>query len=237
MLILAFLFIIGCCFGSFILVASLRIPAGESIVSPRSHCFRCKTILPIYSLIPIFSYAIQQGRCCYCKTKIPIYYLVVEIVTGCLVGGAFLLFKHQPSELLLAWTLIIFSVFFSLTDFFYLILPNSFMFLFFIIVFLECWYRMNFHFLTSAFSALLIAVVLLSIALITQEGIGGGDIKFYFVLTWILGFQGILTAIIISCLLAIVAFFIINKRNPYSLNRKLPFAPFISIGALLVFCI
>lgn len=236
MLFLILLWIFGCCFGSFILVISLRIPLNQSIIRPRSHCEHCKTTLPILSLIPVFSYIIQKGRCLICQSVIPFYYLLIEFSTGVLVVFSFFLFKSQPLELLIAWTLIFFGLIFSLTDLFYFILPNSLMLLFLVIILLECWYLDDFNWFHSALNSIFILFLLLSISFVTHEGLGGGDIKFYFVLSWLLGFQGILVAIIISCFFALIAIFISRKRLFFSLNDKLPFAPFISLGAFLVFC-
>ena len=56
-IILIVLFIIGAIFGSFYYVVGSRLPKGESIISPGSHCEKCKHSLEWYELIPILSYA------------------------------------------------------------------------------------------------------------------------------------------------------------------------------------
>ena len=69
-------FVIGCLFGSFYNVVGLRVPKGESIVYPNSHCTRCGHQLKWYELIPIVSYIFLLGKCRNCKEKISIMYLI-----------------------------------------------------------------------------------------------------------------------------------------------------------------
>ena len=63
-------FIIGLVFGSFYNVLGTRIPNGESIIKPRSHCEKCGHILKWYELIPLFSFIFLKGKCRKCKTKL-----------------------------------------------------------------------------------------------------------------------------------------------------------------------
>ena len=77
-------FILGTILGSFYMVVAERIPKGESIVTPSSHCDKCKHNLTPIELIPIFSYIIQGGRCKICRTKIPITYPLYEFICGIL---------------------------------------------------------------------------------------------------------------------------------------------------------
>ena len=79
-------FMIGTIFGSFYYVVAYRIPKGESIVSPPSHCPNCNHRLGPLELIPIFSYLFQLGRCKSCKCKISIFYPLYEILCGLLFG-------------------------------------------------------------------------------------------------------------------------------------------------------
>ncbi|MGL4854797.1 MAG: prepilin peptidase, partial [Lentisphaeria bacterium] len=50
-----FIFWIGCCMGSFLNVCIWRIPRGESIISPSSHCPNCNRSIPIWYNVPIFA--------------------------------------------------------------------------------------------------------------------------------------------------------------------------------------
>ena len=67
------LFVIGTIFGSFYNVVAYRLPKGESIIYPSSHCPNCNHKLTPLELIPILSYVLQKGQCVNCKQKISIF--------------------------------------------------------------------------------------------------------------------------------------------------------------------
>ena len=62
-------FVLGTILGSFYNVVGYRIPKGESIISPPSHCPNCGHQLKWYELIPIVSFLIQGRKCRGCKQK------------------------------------------------------------------------------------------------------------------------------------------------------------------------
>ncbi len=75
-------FILGSIIGSFLNVCIYRLPRGESIISPWSHCPECKTPLAWYDNIPFFSYIALKGRCRECGTPISLRYILVEALTA-----------------------------------------------------------------------------------------------------------------------------------------------------------
>ena len=77
-------FIFGSIVGSFLNVCIHRMPLGESIVWPSSHCPGCKKRIPAYDNIPFISYLVLKGKCRFCKQKISIRYLIVELLTAIL---------------------------------------------------------------------------------------------------------------------------------------------------------
>lgn len=72
----------GLCFGSFLNVCISRLPRGESIVLPRSHCPRCNRAIRWYDNIPLLSYLVLRGRCRDCHAPISPLYPAVEALTA-----------------------------------------------------------------------------------------------------------------------------------------------------------
>jgi len=75
-----FAFVFGAFVGSFLNVCIYRIPRGESIVSPPSHCPQCKAAIPFYNNIPILSFLLLRGRCRACHGSISLQYPFVELL-------------------------------------------------------------------------------------------------------------------------------------------------------------
>lgn len=84
-----FLFAFGACVGSFLNVVIHRLPRGESIVFPGSHCPECGRSIRWYDNIPLVSYLALRGRCRACKTAISPRYLLIELATACVVAGLY----------------------------------------------------------------------------------------------------------------------------------------------------
>jgi prepilin signal peptidase PulO-like enzyme (type II secretory pathway) len=66
----AFLLPLGAALGSFLEVVLDRVPKGESLLWPPSHCRTCRRRLTPDELIPVISYLAQHGRCRGCDTPI-----------------------------------------------------------------------------------------------------------------------------------------------------------------------
>ena len=81
--------LLGLCVGSFLNVVIWRLPRGESIVFPGSHCPGCGRAVRWHDNIPILSWLALGGRCRFCKGRISPRYLIVEALTGLLVGGLY----------------------------------------------------------------------------------------------------------------------------------------------------
>ncbi len=76
------IFIMGSFFGSFLTLATYRIPLNEDITHKHSFCPKCNHKLNFLDLIPILSYIFLKGKCRYCKTKISPRYFIIEILCG-----------------------------------------------------------------------------------------------------------------------------------------------------------
>ena len=75
-------FIFGAILGSFLNVCIHRMPKGESVVWPRSHCPKCKKRIPGYDNIPFISFILLKGKCRICKSSISLRYPLVEFLTA-----------------------------------------------------------------------------------------------------------------------------------------------------------
>ena len=85
-LLIAYLVLVGLFLGSFINLAADRIPRGESVVRPASHCRACGRLLNWIDLLPVVGYFIRGGRCANCRTPIGLAAPVIEAVSGLLVA-------------------------------------------------------------------------------------------------------------------------------------------------------
>ncbi len=77
-----FFFALGACVGSFLNVVVWRLPRGESLVTPPSHCPKCNHRLAWFDNIPVFGWIALGGKCRYCRSPISARYPIVEAITG-----------------------------------------------------------------------------------------------------------------------------------------------------------
>jgi leader peptidase (prepilin peptidase)/N-methyltransferase len=76
--------VFGLIVGSFLNVVIYRLPRGESIAYPSSHCPSCSHSLSALENVPLLSWIIQGGRCRHCKAPISSRYPLVEALTAAL---------------------------------------------------------------------------------------------------------------------------------------------------------
>jgi len=89
---IVFLFAIGACVGSFLNVVVWRLPRGESLVTPPSHCPKCGKRLKWYDNLPLIGWLKLRGKCRFCGQPISIRYPIIEGVTGLLFTGYYVAF-------------------------------------------------------------------------------------------------------------------------------------------------
>ena len=88
--------LLGSLIGSFGNVVVYRLPRGESVAFPGSHCPNCGRKLSALDLVPVFSYLALRGRCRTCKTRISPRYPLVELLMAALF--AVLVWRFPPLE-------------------------------------------------------------------------------------------------------------------------------------------
>ncbi|MFZ0033876.1 MAG: prepilin peptidase [Sedimentisphaerales bacterium] len=93
-ILLAFIFVFGCCVGSFLNVVIYRLPRDESLIKPPSACPTCGRHIRFYDNIPMISWLLLGAKCRYCKASISPRYFVIELLTGLVFTGLFFLLFH-----------------------------------------------------------------------------------------------------------------------------------------------
>jgi len=89
-----FIFAFGCCIGSFLNVVIYRLPRDKSLVTPPSACPACGKHIRFYDNIPLVSWLLLGRKCRYCKASISLRYFLIELLTGLVFLGLFILYFH-----------------------------------------------------------------------------------------------------------------------------------------------
>ena len=227
-----FFFIYGLVFGSFYNVVGLRVPKKESIVSPPSHCTVCDRRLTVIDLIPVGSYLFLRGKCRGCGTKISAIYPLMELVTGMLFALAFY-YSGFSIELLVALLFISMLVIITVSDIAYMLIPNKILLPFGIAIALlrivsplDPWWD---SFLGAAVGFL----VLFLIAIVSKGGMGGGDIKLFFVIGLVLGTKLTLFTLFLAALIGSIVGIIHLRRTRQGRKTPMPFGPSIAVAAVI----
>lgn len=229
---------LGLAFGSFLTVVVHRVPAGESIVRPRSRCPACGTQIRAVDNVPVVSWVLLSGRCRACGARISAVYPLVELGTGALFVATALRHPDPWRSVLLApflGVLLALSVIDARTK----KLPN----------------RIVYPALVLAAVYLLVAGVagapvdvaaagigllaygggLLVVALVSPRGMGMGDVKLAALIGLVLGALGLRyvavaagLGILLGGVGAVAALLAGASRK-----QAVPFGPFLAAGAAL----
>lgn len=122
-----FSFWLGACIASFLNVVIWRVPRGESIVTPPSHCPKCGSSIRWWQNIPILSWLALRGKCANCRAPISPRYILVEMLGGVLFLAVFLhmLKLGLPLHILVVyWIWIALMIVGSFIDFDHQLLPD-----------------------------------------------------------------------------------------------------------------
>lgn len=232
--VLILIFIYGLVLGSFYNVVGLRVPLKQSIVAPRSACPNCQHQLKAYELIPVLSYVIQGGKCRQCKTGISPIYPIFELTTGLLFVCAPLVLGWT-TELLVAWTLISLFMIIFVSDITYMLIPDKILIVFAGIFLLERIFIPLTPWWDSILGAAIGFALLLLIAVISKGGMGGGDIKLFAVVGFVVGTKVLLLSFFLATLLGAVIGGIGLLLKIVKKGKPIPFGPFIAAGTLLAY--
>jgi leader peptidase (prepilin peptidase)/N-methyltransferase len=248
MLHLVFLFIVGAVVGSFLNVCIHRLPRGESIVFPASHCPQCGNRLRPLDLIPILGYFFLSGKCRYCKASISFRYPLVEFMTAVIFVGAALSFP--PAELPLdfafsiAFVSLMVVVFF--TDLEQQLIPDS---ISVSGIFLGLAYNglrgllypqgERWLPLVSAIYGMLLGYVIfflisrLGKMAFKKEVMGDGDLFLAALLGAYLGWRGLLLSVFLAYLLAGMVLLVLMLLRKVKTGQYVPFGPALAGGGVI----
>lgn len=235
---IAFLF--GSIVGSFLNVCIHRMPRGESIVVPSSHCPSCNARIQIWDNIPILSYIFLGAKCRSCSGKISFRYPLVEAVNAFFY--VFVIWRFG-----IGWHTIVYFLFVSALiviafidiDFQIipdvitipgaviglvvgsLLLPDPFM----------RWTMLGYKY--SIFGAILGFGLFYLIAVLSRGGMGGGDIKMMAMVGALMGWKSVLLTTFVGSFFGSLWGIFLMMFHGKGRKTKVPFGPFLAAGALL----
>ena len=234
-LIYSYIFFLGLVFGSFFNVVGIRVPAKETL-GGRSHCPKCDHQIGWLELIPVIGYIIIGGKCKKCKSPISIKYPLMELLTGILFLVSYMILRENMIEYILVVSFISLMTIITVSDLYYKIVPDVILIVFLpILVILRImseampWYEGIIGGVVAFGFMYLIA--LYGKIRFKQMALGGGDIKLYFLIGIVLGYQTVFLSLFFAALAGIIVnIFIRNKADKY-----IPFVPFIYFGSMLAY--
>lgn len=227
---------LGLAFGSFLTLVIHRVPAGESVVRPRSTCPSCGTQLRAVDTVPIVSWIALRGRCHACGARISVAYPLTELATAGSFVAAALVFEDLWETALLAPFLgLLFAL--SVIDIRHHKIPNR---LVYPAILLSAAWVVVADLAGSELSApsagigfLAYGVGLLIVALISPRGMGMGDVKLAALVGLVLGSLGLDHVAVaaglgillggVGAIVALVAG--AGRKTP------IPFGPYLAAGA------
>jgi leader peptidase (prepilin peptidase) / N-methyltransferase len=228
---------VGALIGSFLNVCIYRLPRGESIVWPSSHCPSCGNVIEFYDNIPLLSYLWLIGRCRACRSRISIQYPIVETVNA--VGYFAILWTFG-----LNWTTVFYAMLFSAllvvtgTDLTHRIIPNVVTLPGIVLGLVGAATVLPVGLINALLGVAIGGGILWALAwaspyLFGKEGMGGGDIKLLAMIGAFLGWKPALLTIMIGSLVGSMLGISLIALRFMKRDDYIPFGPFLVLGALL----
>ena len=229
-LIAVVIFMFGLAIGSFTNVCIYRLPKKESVVFPVSHCIACSTPVRPFDNIPVISYLILGGKCRDCKERISFIYPIIEAITGLLLLAGFFKFGLTFDFLIytvVAPTLVIITA----IDIEHQIIPDVITLPGIVLGLAAGSYTIGYIHSFSGF--LLGGGLFYLLAVLSNGGMGGGDIKYIAAAGALVGWQKVLLIIFIGAFLGSfmgLLQIVVQKKSRKSL---IPFGPFLAAATLI----
>lgn len=231
--VLIFVFLlVGLALGSFLNVVIDRLPTGQSLVRPPSHCPGCGQRLAPLDLVPLGSYLLLRGRCRYCGATIPQRIFWVELATGLLFMLLFWLYGLSAElGVLIVYTCLFITIF--VIDLEQGLILNKLTYPAMIFALATVPLRADLTVIDSLIGGGIGLVLLLLVVVISRGGMGWGDVKMAGLMGLATGypiiFVALLTGIILGGLFAI-GLVLFRRRGR---KDTIPFGPFLAIGAMI----
>lgn len=224
--------ICGLLLGSFYNVVGLRVPAGESIIHPPSHCTGCGTRLKARDLVPMFSYLLSRGRCRHCGIKLSALYPLGEALTGLLFLWV-VLHEGISGRALIGLVLVSLAVIVTVADLKYMLIPNKVLLFFtpilvaIVLIFPEG--QLWSHLAGAAIGGGITFILALF------GGMGMGDVKLFALCGWVLGIPNVLVAFLAACIMGTVVYGLLILAGVLRRKQPVPFGPWLAAGTLLAY--
>ena len=237
---------LGASVGSFLNVVADRLPAGKSVVTPRSQCSGCGRPIPAHDLIPVLSYLWLRGRCRQCNVRIPARVVAVEAIVGTLFAALYL--KHgwgAPVVVTGAGVALLVAI--AVVDLERRLIPNRLVIpaVFVLAALAPFWPELGFDralvfqqvHLSSLTNSLAAGggalVIFFAIKAFYPAGMGAGDVKMAGMLGLLVGLPGIVVALWTAVVIGgAVAIGLLALRGR-SRKDAMPFGPFLSAGGVI----
>ena len=223
---------LGLLIGSFLNVVAYRLPRGESLLWPASHCPDCENAIKPYDNVPVLSWLVLRGKCRNCATRISPRYPAIELLTA-VAFGAIVLAGGVDRDLI--WELPFAAMLIAVAgiDLEHRIIPNKIM-----LPAAIAGIGVAVGLRADALPELLIAgagsfVAFLVCALAYPAGMGMGDVKLAGVMGLFLG-TAVVPALFIAFLAGtLVGVAVIARHGADGRKKGVPFGPFLALGGLV----
>ena len=227
-----FIFYIGSLFTSFFYLLALRLPQKKTIHG-KSECDYCQKPLRLIDVFPLFGYLINKGKCHFCHHPIPIRYLIMELLGGCFFLLSYLIYglSFNFAIMLISYAVLFIS---SVIDAHHrIVIDKIWMIGLAMLIIIRLIQNTVLTYLISSIIlfAILFIIAFLGSKAFKKDALGGGDIKLYLFIGFILPLdQGLLSILISSLIGFIYGITVLRKKQ-----TELPFVPFITMGVMISF--